>query len=286
MKLIKPSNISGEIMTLMEEADEKVILVSPYCKFREWRKLTNKFKDLQSRNIEIEFYVRAGEHDTISEVEALNISPITIPRLHAKLYLNEKNAIVSSMNLTKSSDDASLDIGYKTETKEEYLELVDYYERYILKHKQKDSTPNRNSGTTNQNFGESLRQALSNTFKRRVNLRIDKNELEFNTGSNRYHAFITNSRPSHFVINEILSNSEFEKAVWNKKELEKNIGCPIELNEGKDGYYDTIQATLLFNIQSDGLDLLRGEQVNKMIDSIVRFAVEVDNFKMSCWERR
>lgn len=44
MKLIKPSSVSGEIMTLIEEADEKVILVSPYCKVKKWYKLLNKIK--------------------------------------------------------------------------------------------------------------------------------------------------------------------------------------------------------------------------------------------------
>ena len=39
MKLIKPSQISGEIMTLIEEADKKLIIVSPYCKFSDWKKL-------------------------------------------------------------------------------------------------------------------------------------------------------------------------------------------------------------------------------------------------------
>ena len=29
MKLIKPSQISGEIMTLIEEADQKLIIISP-----------------------------------------------------------------------------------------------------------------------------------------------------------------------------------------------------------------------------------------------------------------
>ena len=65
MKLIKPSQISGEILTLFEEADEKVIIVSPYCKIGKWYKLLAKLKSLIERNIEIEFYVREGEFETI-----------------------------------------------------------------------------------------------------------------------------------------------------------------------------------------------------------------------------
>jgi hypothetical protein len=131
MKLIKPSEISGEIMTLLEEADEKVILVSPYCKFSKWYKLLRKFEELQERRIPVEFYVREGEHASIAEVEAVGFDPIVIPGLHSKIYLNEKFGIVSSMNLLLSSDTNSLEIGYKTETKEEFEELQNFYNRYI-----------------------------------------------------------------------------------------------------------------------------------------------------------
>ena len=69
MKLIKPSQISGEILTLFEEADERVIIVSPYCKISKWYKLLSKLKSLIERNIKIEFYVREGEFETIQEIE-------------------------------------------------------------------------------------------------------------------------------------------------------------------------------------------------------------------------
>lgn len=276
MKLIKPSNISGEIMTLMEEANEKVILISPYCQFGYWKKLINKFKDLQRRNIEIEFYVREGEDKTIREVEALNISPITVPRLHAKLYLNEKCAIVSSMNLLKSSDDASLDIGYKTENQKEYLELVDFYKRYILKFK-KDA-----SIISNEDWEETLYQTLCNAFNRAIELSIDENEIQFNTGLNNYEAFIAKERHFCLRINGVLSQNEFRLAFSNKKNLETNISCPIELHKGRYGNYDMIWATLINQMESDSLDSLKPEEIEKTIEMIVRFAVEVDEFKKSC----
>ena len=133
MKLIKPSQISGEILTLFEEADNKVIIVSPYCKISKWYKLLAKLKSLIERNIEVEFYVREGEYETIQEIEQVGIKPICIKNLHCKIYMNEKEAIISSMNLLLSSEMNSLDIAYKTTTKEEYNELIDFYNRYIKK---------------------------------------------------------------------------------------------------------------------------------------------------------
>ncbi|MDF1867317.1 MAG: hypothetical protein P1U70_20955 [Saprospiraceae bacterium] len=275
MKLIKPSNISGEIMTLMEEADQKVILISPYCRFKYWKKLLNKFKILKSRNIDIEFYVREGEGETIREVEAINIKPITVPRLHAKLYLNEKEAIVSSMNLSKSSDDSSLDIGYKTENEREYLELVDFYKRYILKHKKQNSS---SIGNWEEKIYEALCQAIDPT----LSMNIEENIIQINTGLNNYEVFIANDRQCFLRLNGILSQHEFQQAQYNKGELENNIGCRIELIEGRYGHYDMIWATGLENMESDSFDFLNSDEIEKVINVIIRFCVEVDNFKMSC----
>jgi hypothetical protein len=118
MQIIKPRQISGEIMTLIEEADSKMIFISPYYDITKWVKLNNALKVLQHKKIDVEFYVRKGDNKSISEIRAINYEPICIPRLHTKLYLNESIAIVSSMNLHASSDEHSLDIALKTESPE------------------------------------------------------------------------------------------------------------------------------------------------------------------------
>lgn len=127
MKLIKPSQISGEIMTLIQVADSKLVIVLPYYKFDAWKKLLNSIKFPIDKQIAIEFYVREGEFQSINQVKNIGFTPIEIKRLHTKLYFTENYAIVSSMNLVEASDMESLDIAYKTETKEEYNDLLDYY---------------------------------------------------------------------------------------------------------------------------------------------------------------
>lgn len=131
MELIKPKEISGKIMTLIEEADSKVIIVSPYYNIGKWYKLLGTLNELKRRNVEVEFYVRENEYESIREVERAGFYPNRIPNLHTKLYLNERYGIVSSMNLNQSSDSNSLDIAMCTQTKDEYDDLVQYYERYL-----------------------------------------------------------------------------------------------------------------------------------------------------------
>ena len=51
MKLIKPKQISGEIMTLIDESDEFVVIVSPYVQVKKWTKLKNTLSSLKKKNI-------------------------------------------------------------------------------------------------------------------------------------------------------------------------------------------------------------------------------------------
>ena len=133
MKLIKPSEVSATILTLLDESDERVIIVSPYMKVSKWYKFINKVNGLKSRKITIEIYVRddAENTDTYRDLDQLALEYKKIPHLHCKLYMNEKCGIVTSMNLLLSSDIHSLEIGYATENWTEYNELLGFYHRYI-----------------------------------------------------------------------------------------------------------------------------------------------------------
>ena len=133
MKLIKPSEISARILTLLDESDERVIIVSPYMKISKWYKFVNKVNELKTRRILIEIYVRNDPNNTATyrDLDQLALQYKKIPHLHSKLYLNERYGIVTSMNLLLSSEINSLEIGYATETWTEYNDLLGFYHRYI-----------------------------------------------------------------------------------------------------------------------------------------------------------
>ena len=131
MELIKPSEISARILTLLDESDERVIIVSPYMNISKWYKLVNKINGLKSRGIHTEIYVR-DDPDNIATYHDLNKLALQfkkISHLHSKLYLNERTGIVTSLNLLLSSEINSLEIGYSTETWEEYNGLLNFFNR-------------------------------------------------------------------------------------------------------------------------------------------------------------
>jgi hypothetical protein len=133
VKLIRPSEISSRILSLLDESDERVIIVSPYMKISKWYKFVNKVNELKTRSILTEIYVRDDPDNTATyrDLDQLALQYKKIPHLHSKLYLNERYGIVTSMNLLLSSEINSLEIGYATETWSEYNDLLGYYHRYI-----------------------------------------------------------------------------------------------------------------------------------------------------------
>lgn len=276
MKLIKPSQISGEILTLFEEADKKIIIVSPYCKIGKWYKLLAKLKSLLERNIQIEFYVREGELDTIQEVKQTGIVPICIKNLHCKIYMNEKEAIVSSMNLLLSSEMNSLEIAYKTTNQEEYNELLDFYNRYI----KKPENENTYSDKTH------LFETLSNKFER-IRIYENENELVLKTHNNSYHCFIWNvgkKNQNKLRISGILSVKEFEESKYLKNQIQKRTNLEIEFIESghKNGYgYNSVWATTINFLKSENINYVLSNESNEITENIINFIIEVQNIKNS-----
>ena len=122
MRLIRHSEISGRIYTLLDESDERVIIVSPYIKIASWHKLTKKLRELNSRNIPVDIYVRDDPENkaTYNDLRILGLPYKKIPYLHSKLYMNEKQGILTSMNLLLSSEINSLEVACNTEHQKDF----------------------------------------------------------------------------------------------------------------------------------------------------------------------
>lgn len=193
MKFIKPNLISGEIMNLLDEAEKMVILICPYYKIGKWFKLQKKISELKLKKIIPEFYVRAGEIESIAEIEAIGFKPYEIANLHCKIYINESYAIVSSMNLLLTSEINSLDIAYKTTSKEEYDEILEFYKRYFNKNQNEKELLLE---STTINYAEKLIVVLHEVLKVNQveikNIYIHKESLLIKSDSGTYRMYVTN----------------------------------------------------------------------------------------------
>ena len=190
--MIKPSEISARILTLLDESDERVIIVSPYMKISKWFKFANKVNGLKSRRIHTEIYVRDDPDNTATyrDLDQLALQYKKIPHLHSKLYLNERYGIVTSMNLLLSSEINSLEIGYATETWTEYNDLLRFYHRYI--HIGQPVHCDTIAGQPAADLKEimhSIREELKGTAKNSWPW-LAENTLHISTGRNNYSVSI------------------------------------------------------------------------------------------------
>lgn len=284
MKLIKPRQISGEIMTLIEEADQELIIVSPYCSINEWQKLKNAFNYAKNSCPKIEFYVREGENKTIDEVKQLGLEPILIKNLHTKLYINENYAIVASMNLVFYSDNNSLDIAYKTETDQEYDEIIEYYKRYLKrsnnviennKKLKKDISVkyNHSSKTSQGQWVDYLESTLEKHLDQTVNLFFEENKLIIQC-RNRYECFIYDG--NKLAINGILTQSETNLLKENISKFQQKSNLAITLDKS---HYNLIWHHSMQKIISSHIDDLYKGDYNDVINIIINFVLTLEDFK-------
>lgn len=135
MKFIPPLEIASQIMTLIQEAEKELIIVSPYVNITGWDKMKKRLLNAVANNLKMTFIARKNAKQNFSELESLGIKPILVDDLHAKVYICETYAIVTSLNMIHYSDINSIDVAYKTETEAERKELIDFVNKYVINSK-------------------------------------------------------------------------------------------------------------------------------------------------------
>jgi len=276
MKLIKPSKISGEIFKIIVEADEKLVLVSPYINITGWPKLTTRLKSVIKRGIDVKAYVRDGQNNlnSINELQKIGIIPRLIPNLHAKIYFNEKDAVTTSMNLLKSSDQFSLEIGHTAETKEEYDDIVNYYTRYILPFE-------KNLSNFNTILEDEIDFRLRNMYPK-LKMYSNFNSLKINTGQNQFEVNISKQSNGHFLeIITILSGMQYtlRDKLLSDFDFPEKFG--IEFIEGGNGSYDMVIGYFDREINSKRISDVLNSEKSMIADLVCAFVENIESFKLS-----
>ncbi len=111
-KFLTTTHISAELVNLIRSAKDEIVIISPYVKVNE---LLQSDIDLANSR-QVRFTIIYGKRDMRAEEHAW-IDRLTtqetgfISNLHAKCYLNESAAIVTSMNLYEFSQQNNDEMG-------------------------------------------------------------------------------------------------------------------------------------------------------------------------------
>ena len=146
-KLTSKEKLNKALIEIIEQSQDKLIIISPFISFK-YNNLNEKLKD--KKNI-LEIYTKLDNKKGKTEEEKEKIEKerkkalivlkklvdnednlLLIDHLHAKIYINDKVALLTSMNFSDDAYNKSLDFGIITENKEEYDNVIDFCEKNIF----------------------------------------------------------------------------------------------------------------------------------------------------------
>lgn len=132
MRTIKAAEISGKIVSLINEADKELVVVSAYDDPAGEDKLFETLQKARDRGIEITFFVTPGVECSASLTE-LNVPVYYVEQLPSKMYLSEKRALLTSINAIGAPDRFHFDFAIETENPRELEEVKETYLPVIQK---------------------------------------------------------------------------------------------------------------------------------------------------------
>lgn len=121
--------VHADVVGLIDRAQKRMVLISPYVE--PWPGLVLAIERAAARGVDIYLVARGGDDRSQQEKK---IRPLKnnlaylgfVERLHAKIYLNEDEALITSMNLHQSSALNSLEVSAqvsKVWSAKEYAQL-------------------------------------------------------------------------------------------------------------------------------------------------------------------
>lgn len=121
LQILAAHRVADAILDILRRAQRFAVLSTPYL--RSWPDLDGAVRSAVERRVSVHLCVRSPDGtmrdrrmqgDEIARLAAIGVSVHEVPRLHAKLYANEGEVVLASMNLVAGSRD-SIDLGVRLE---------------------------------------------------------------------------------------------------------------------------------------------------------------------------
>ncbi|AFE04692.1 hypothetical protein COCOR_02514 [Corallococcus coralloides DSM 2259] len=119
--IIGSSETQTNLSRLITEAEQRLLLVSPYVQFDKLRKLVREVQGALAKGVSVTLVLREKDFstgkkdpldsDALTQLRQANMKVLLVKDLHAKVYISEKNALLTSLNLLESSINNSIEIG-------------------------------------------------------------------------------------------------------------------------------------------------------------------------------
>ena len=294
MKIIPPHKVTAQLLDIIHEAEKELILVSPYVDFTSWQKPVTAIKSAIARGVKVTFYIRSNQEGQASRdhVQRLGLTPVLVENLHAKMYLSEKDGILTSMNLLRYSDSNSIEIGTQIEQPAELQELHRIVERFIA---QQAPSPYSNPAPialpvaaepaappiqppVSRPFDETLQQYLRKEVDRQASVDwADDTVLDISILNNSF-TFEMGRPAIKAVLEGIVSEREADRFIA-KRQKHFTASDMVYSVIRKNGYYTQVRGTNTTLFSERDPDLLPDKERVRLHRTIATFVRVVRAFK-------
>lgn len=119
-EFLTTKGIASNIEKIIIEAEEEIIIISPYIKFSQ--DFINRIIEASENgvNVKIVYGKELLKQSQKKLLDSLNIDLYFLENLHAKCYYNEKSMIITSMNMYDYSEINNREMGILIDANEDY----------------------------------------------------------------------------------------------------------------------------------------------------------------------
>ncbi len=120
VEFLKTNDISGRIEDMIQDSYDKLVLMSPYLQITKKIKNLLEVKNKRKQPVRIVYRknkLQLEENNWLKNLEEISTS--YLEDLHAKCYLSENEAIITSMNLYQHSQQENYEMGIYLEKSED-----------------------------------------------------------------------------------------------------------------------------------------------------------------------
>jgi hypothetical protein len=126
--ILTTSYISNKIIEFIDNSDKYCFLVTPY--FKSWNNFEKCLKTASEKKKKIVFFLRDDiyyKKEIRDFHEQFKFDMIFIKNLHAKLFLNDHEALITSMNIYDYSKENNHEIGVLIKNKDDVKEILNEF---------------------------------------------------------------------------------------------------------------------------------------------------------------
>lgn len=271
-KYLDTQSISSELMNLIKEAREKIILVTYSLQVNPQIQERLKTKSVNGR-VSIEIYygnttLKPTECEWLKEIDGLRI--FQKKNLHAKCYLNENKAIISSMNLYDYSQNNNIEMGVlidRNDNEKDWQNLMEDISNLRVNGTIVNISDLLNGQTIEKNDIEEVKEKLNyqqqlekfvlESYRTAKSSELRQSETEILSNELIYKIVKANTPDEIKAIlkqeNKTKLSNEILEALTRSKNY--SIGRVLDVRYGKDGVsYDRIQMVSLDNQENRWYD--------------------------------